>query len=136
MAAAGMVELARAMLLPTAWVLESGVEVSGAWGVGVHFAGSALGLPAPNDYEVDVDGIVMDGVGTAFAFASAGAAYTRSSISGAVVRNASRTLAGPGKGAVLASRERWLGRRCSKAEAQGVMGLRGLGKPGHRGRRP
>jgi hypothetical protein len=87
----------------------SNVEVSGAWGVGVHFAGSALGLPAPNDYEVDVDGIVLDGVGTAFAFASAGAAYTRSSISGAVVRNASRTLAGPGKGAVLASRERWLG---------------------------
>ena len=56
---------------------------------------------------MDIDGIVLDGVGTAFAFASAVPAYTRSAISRAVVRNATATLAGPGKEAVLASRERW-----------------------------
>lgn len=86
----------------------NGVEIMGGWGVGVHFVGPALGLPAPNDYEVDVAEIVLDGVDTAFAFASTEAAYTRSTISKAVVRNASRTLAGPGKGAVLASKARWL----------------------------
>jgi hypothetical protein len=85
----------------------SGVEITGTWGVGVHFAGPALGLPTPNDYEVDFDGIVLDGVDTAFAFASAEEAFTRSAIMGAVVRNASQTLAGPGKDAVLASKERW-----------------------------
>ena len=32
----------------------SGVEITGGWGVGVHFAAPALGLSAPNDYEVCV----------------------------------------------------------------------------------
>lgn len=80
----------------------SGAQITGPWGVGVHFQGGAFGSVTPTSYEIDVDRAIIEGVDTAFAFALNGASFNRSTTRGVVVRKANATASGPGRAAAIA----------------------------------
>ena len=64
-------------------------------------------MAAPNDLQVDIDDATVRSVETAFAFASGGNSYTRSTTRGIVGRNVTDLAKGPGAAAAIASKDRW-----------------------------